>query len=210
MIRNHTQVGEGIFHQSLQVHSFHDCELAIEEFLVFNSALGFVPLNCPCSPPAIEVRQLAHRWVQETFILTCCCSYYMLRTNNVVIPTLVDCAIMELLLDTRLEAGNLPESWLAILLNVTEDDRIWTSPLSRKISPSVTYFSSESLLLPKGFLMVKLSTYFSSGSSREPTLPSSHSRYSIRVGKILDTLAILQKAKHAADSDVFYIQMCSK
>lgn len=36
----------------------------------------------------------------------------------------LSCATMELLLDTRLEAGNLPESWLAILLNVTEDDLI--------------------------------------------------------------------------------------
>ena len=40
--------------------------------------------------------------------------------------------------------------------------------------------------------MVKFSTYFSRGSSREPIFPSSHSLYSISVGKILDKLAILK------------------
>lgn len=147
----------------------------------------------------------AHHWVQRNIHL----DLLLWVLNAVIRHSLfqLSCATMELLLDTRLEAGNLPESWLAILLNVTEDDLIWTSPLSRKISPSVTYFSSESLLFPRGFLMVKLSTYFSRGSSKEPTLPSSHNRYSIRVGKILDTLAILQNGwSHRR----FFIQMCPK
>lgn len=84
-----------------------------------------------------------------------------------------------------------PESWLAIRRRVTDEERIWTSPLSRNMRPSVTYFSCESRVFPRGFLMVKFSTYFSRGSSREPIFPSSHSLYSISVGKILDKLAIL-------------------
>lgn len=86
-----------------------------------------------------------------------------------------------------------PDSWLAILRSVTDEERICTSPLSKNMRPSVTYLSCESRVFPSGFLMVKFSTYFSRGSSREPILPSSHSLYSISVGKIFDTLAILER-----------------
>lgn len=88
-----------------------------------------------------------------------------------------------------------PDSWLAILRSVTDEERICTSPLSRKMRPSVTYLSCESRVFPRGFLMVKFSTYFSRGSSRDPIFPSSHSLYSISVGKIFDTLAILQRQR---------------
>lgn len=92
-----------------------------------------------------------------------------------------------------------PESWLAILRRVTEEERICTSPLSRNMRPSVTYFSSESLVFPKGFFMVKFSTYFSSGSSKDAIFPSSHSLQSISVGKIFDKLAILKETRRYCD-----------
>ncbi len=48
--------------------------------------------------------------------------------------------------------------------------------------------------------MVKFSTYFSRGSSRELIFPSSHSLYSIRVGKILDRLAILKDRQQSNEA----------
>lgn len=45
--------------------------------------------------------------------------------------------------------------------------------------------------MPSGLLMVKVLAYRSRGSSREATMPSSHRRYSMRTGKILERLEIL-------------------
>ena len=44
--------------------------------------------------------------------------------------------------------------------------------------------------------MVKALAYHSRGSSREATMPSSHRRYSIKTGKILETLEILGNERH--------------
>lgn len=76
----------------------------------------------------------------------------------------------------------LPERWLDILRRVS----------AGVLMPRVlTDEDAGCLLLPSGFLIVKLSKYFSRGSSKESTRPSSHSLYSINVGKILERLAIL-------------------
>lgn len=85
----------------------------------------------------------------------------------------------------------VPDSWLAILRRVTGDGLRGSEPFSRKINPSAVYRCSGSFRRPKGFLMEKLWAYRSRGSSSDVTLPSSHSLYSIMVGKILETLAIL-------------------
>ena len=49
--------------------------------------------------------------------------------------------------------------------------------------------------------MVKALAYRSRGSSREATMPSSHRRYSIRTGKILETLEILDNERHKGADD---------
>lgn len=48
-----------------------------------------------------------------------------------------------------------PESWLAILRKVTGDGLSGIEPFSTKISPSAVYLCSDSLNLPKGFLIAK-------------------------------------------------------
>lgn len=77
----------------------------------------------------------------------------------------------------------LPESWLAILRRLSAGKWLLRVLTDEDDAP---------LLFPSGSLMVKLSAYFSRGSSRESTWPFSHSLYSISVGKILERLAILK------------------
>ncbi len=59
----------------------------------------------------------------------------------------------------------LPESWLAILRRVSPGEILLSVRADEDAGPP---------LFPSGFLMVKLSAYFSRGSSRESTRPSSH------------------------------------
>ena len=63
-------------------------------------------------------------------------------------------------------------------------------------SSSIKLCCSWADAMPNGLLMVKVLAYRSRGSSREATVPSSHSRYSMRTGKILEMLEILGSVKH--------------